>query len=200
LHGAWGYLYQGTLDAIRYWLANKAGADFIAVDGPDFPRTGPVTDPLTATQKFADTDRWLRRLTSLPIWWMESPVQPPGSGWSPDRAAAIRVAALVQLASSGARAGLQWQPQQGGDVPDEGLWTATEFPGGGQPTRLAQLLPQVLSVLRHRVAVVPGQRFGVLAATGPGGSIAINTNTVPSAAHLNGTSVALGPGQVQVSQ
>jgi hypothetical protein len=140
-HGAWGYLDQRTLNAIQYWLAHRAGADFLAVDGPDFPVAGPITGPLTATQKYAVVDLWLRRRTSLPIWWIESAVQPANSGWSESQAAAIRVAALAELAGSGARVGMQWQPQQGEDVPDEGLWTRTEVPGGGQPTVLARLLP-----------------------------------------------------------
>lgn len=198
-HGAWGYLDPRTLDAVRYWLAHNAGADFVAVDGRDFPKTGPITDPLTATEKYATTDQWLRGHTSLPIWWVESSIQPASSGWSQSQAAAIRVAALVQLASSGASVGMQWQPQQGGGgVSDEGLWTATDSPGGGRPTALAQILPAVLAVLRHSVTIVGNQRPGVLVASGPGGTIALNTGTARTTAKVNETSVSLGPGQVRV--
>jgi hypothetical protein len=199
-HGAWGYLDQRTLDAIRYWLANKAGAGFIALDGRDFPDNGPITDPLTATKKYAAVDVWLRRLTSLPIWWMESHVQPANSAWSETRAAAIRVAALVQMATSGARVGMQWQPQQGAGVPDEGLWTSTGFPGGGRPTVLARLLPRILAVLRRPVAVIGGQRPGLLVASGAGGTIAVNTTSAPATAMVSGTPVSLGPGQVRVGR
>jgi hypothetical protein len=198
-HGPWGYLDQGVLYAIDYWLANKAGADFIAVDGPDYPVTGPITDPLTATDKYAAVDLWLRQRTSLPIWWMESRLQPSGSIWSASRAAAIRIATLTQLASSGARSGLQWQPEQAGGWPDKGLWTATNSPGGGQPTVLAHLLPQVLAVLRYTTTIVPGQRPGILVARSMGGTVAVNTTTAKATAVINGTATPLQPGQVNIT-
>jgi hypothetical protein len=199
-HGPWGYLDQRTLDAIRYWLANKAGADFLAVDGRDYPHTGPITSPLAATEKYAATTVWLRQQSQLPIWWMESHIQPPGSGWSDNQAAAIRVAALVQMASRGARVGMQWQPEQGATSDDDaGLWTSTRSPEGGQPTVLARILPGVLEVLGRKVRLVPGQPPGVLVASGPGGTIALNTTTAAATAVVNGTRMPLGPGQVRVS-
>lgn len=196
-HGAWGYLDERTLDAIRYWLAHKAGADFVVVDGPDFPKAGPITDPLTATRKYAAVDSWLRRQTPLPIWWAESPVQPAASGWSETRAAAIRVAAFIQLADSGATVDMQWL---GKSVPDEGLWTATDQSGGGRPTALARLLPGVLPVLRYPLSAVVSPHAGVLVASGRGGTIAVNTTSVPVATVMNGNPVLLGPGQVRVAK
>jgi hypothetical protein len=199
-HGAWGYLDPRTLDAIRYWLVNKAGADFMTVDGQDFPKTGPITNPLAATEMYVAVDKWLRQRTSSPIWWMESSIQPANSAWSQSQAAAIRVAVLIQLASSDVRVGMQWQPQQGeGSVHDEGLWTATESRSGGTPTVLAQILPAVLAILRHPVTVVASQRTGVLIASGRGGTIAINTSAAWATAKSNGTSMPLGPGQVRVT-
>jgi hypothetical protein len=199
-HGVWGYLDQRTLSAVRYWLANMAGADFVAVDGPDFPKTGPITDPLTATQKFAAADRWLRHNTSLPIWWVESPVQPAHSRWSQARAAAIRVATLIRLAGSGAAVAMQWQPEQGHGVTDEGLWTATNQAGGGRPTALARALPEVLAILRYPLSGVVSPHAGVLVARGPGGTIAVNTTDVPVAIVISRGRVLLGPGQVRVAQ
>jgi hypothetical protein len=198
--GAWGYLDSRILNAIRYWLVNKAGADFITVDGQDFPKTGPITNPLAASEMYVAVDQWLRQQTSLPIWWMESSIQPANSVWSESQAAAIRVAALVQMASSGARVGMQWQPQQGeGSVHDEGLWTATESRSGGRSTVLAQILPAVLAVLRHPVTVIASQRPGVLIASGRGGAIAINTSAAWATAKSNGIWVPLRPGQVRVT-
>lgn len=199
-HGPWGYLFQGTLDAIRYWLTHKVGADFIALDGRDFPGAHLITSPLIATEKYAALDAWVKRITSLPIWWMESHIQPANSGWSESRAAAIRVAALIQMAASGARVGMQWQPQQGGGVPDEGVWTATDFPGGGRPTALGRILPGVQSVLRHKVTIVAGQAPGVLVASGPGGAIAVNTTAGSARARVDGATILLRPGQVRVSR
>jgi hypothetical protein len=208
-HGAWGYVNQELLNAVSYWLAHKAGANFIAVDGADFPPSGLITDPLTATEKYAAVDWWLRRRTALPIWWMESPVQPANTGWSASQAAAIRVAALIRLASSGARAGLQWQPQWEEGVPDEGLWTATQSPTGGQPTPLAHVLPRVLAVLQYPTSLIYGQPRGVLVARSQGGTIALNTTSAEAKALITGTSVtrtpvtrtpvALAPGQVIVT-
>ena len=203
-HGAWGYASQQVLDAINYWLANKVGADFLAVDGADYPQNGPITDPLTATEKFTALDRWLRQRTALPIWWMESPVQPPNSDWSTTQAAAVRVAALIRMASSGARAGLQWQPQWGEGIPDEGLWSATQYSSGGQPTLLAHLLPRVLAVLRYPTTLVYGQPPGVLVAKSQGGTIVVNTtsagaNAVVRGTSVTGTSSTLAPGQVIVT-
>jgi hypothetical protein len=197
-HGPWGYLDQATLDAIRYWLANKAGAQFIAVDGRDIPTTGVITNPLTATEKYAAVDAWLRKQTSLPIWWTESYIQPE-SNWPAGQAAAARVAALVQMASSGARVGMQWQPQQGPRFNNEGLWIDSGPRPTFRPTTLAQVLPPVLAVLDHQVSIVRGQPFGVLVASGPGGTIAVNTTDRATSAVVGGSRVSLKPGQVRTS-
>jgi hypothetical protein len=195
-HGPWGYLNQKTLDAIDYWLANKAGAQFIAVDGRDFPPSGPVTDSLTATEKYAATDAWLREQTSLPIWWTESYIQPESISGP---AAAVRVAVLLQMASSGARVGMMWQPQEGPPegIPNEGLWMTSG--SGFGPTTLGRFLPPVLAVLGDHVSIVPGQPFGVLAASGPGGTVAVNTTDSATSAFVGGKRIPLEPGQVLTS-
>lgn len=198
-HGRWGFVSQAALDAIDYWLGHAVGADFVAVDGPDFPQSGPITDPLTATNMYAAVDRWITVRTKLRVWWMESHVQPADSPWSARQAAAIRVATLVRAASTGARVGLQWQPQVGEGIADEGLWTSTRYPGGGRPTVLAKLLPSVLELLRDPISVVGGQRSGVLVARGGLGTIAINTTTARTAARLGNRQLTLEPGQVRVS-
>lgn len=192
-HGPWGYVKQHALDALSYWLANNVGANFVAVDGSTVNAPS-LSDPQIATAKFAAVDLWLRQRTSLPIWWMESHVQPSNSGWTPIQAAAVRVATLVQMASSGASVGMQWQPQEQG-VFDEGLWTP-----GGQPTPLAQILPGALAVLRSGVVEVAGQPAGVLVVQGPRGTMAINTLDSPATARVNGAFVSLTPGQVKVQK
>jgi hypothetical protein len=197
-HGAWGYLDQRDLNAISYWLAHSSGAQFIAVDGEDFPQTGPIAGPLTATETYSTVDHWLRRRTSLPIWWIESPIQPADSNWPQGLAAAIRVAALVQAACSDAHVMLQWQPEGGEGIPDEGLWTATNNANGGKATVLAHLLPGVLSALRYPMTILPGQDRGVLVAGGSGGVIAINTTTGTARAVISGRQITLLAGQVTV--
>jgi hypothetical protein len=197
-HGAWGYLDQRDLAAIGYWLGHNSGAAFIAVDGPDFAQAGPVAGPLTATGMYSTVDRWLRQRTSLPIWWIESPVQPADSHWPPGLAAAIRIAALVQAAGSDAQVMLQWQPEAGEGIADEGLWTATDSADGGTATVLARLLPRVLAALRYPVTILPAQGRGVLVASGWGGVVAVNTTVGPARAVLGGRRITLLAGQVTV--
>ena len=171
--GPWGHLGARPLGDIAYWLANKVGADFVAVDGRSFTSdVGLTTDPVTSTGKYAAVDRWLTTQTTLPIVWMESHVLPDPTTVSLQQQAAIRVAALLQMASSGASVGMQWDPQQ---YPtwDEGLWTPADYPGGGQPTLLAQELPAVLNVLAAPVTLVAGTPPGTLVATGADGTVTV---------------------------
>jgi hypothetical protein len=179
--GPWGTLDQTTLNAISYWLEHSVGADFVAVDGPAFTKdAGLITDPLTSTGKYAAVDQWLAEHTSLPIVWMESHLLPNPSAWSDQQQAAIRIAALLQMASSGASLGMQWDPTQ---VPgwDEGLWTATNSVDGGQPTVLGLVLPSVLAVLTAPVALVAGEPAGALVASGADGTVTVKlSNTSAS--------------------
>ena len=197
--GAWGTVLPATLDAVSYWLAHNVGADFLAVDGGDVSPDGTIVGtPLQSVEKYAAIDAWLRARTSLPVWWMESHIEPYASGWTDQQAAAVRVAALIEMASSGASVGMQWQPQQEAGWPDLGLWTSTLSPGGGQPTALVPDLQTVLPVLAGGVTLVPGQPAGVLVATGAAGTVAVDTNAVPAVASTGSGPVPLGAGQVAV--
>ncbi len=174
--GPWGTLDQTSLNAISYWMANKVGADFVAVDGTAFTKdAGLITDPLTSTAKYAAADAWLAQRTTLPIIWMESHLLPVPTLYSDQQQAALRVAALVEMASSGASVGMQWQAEQQAGW-DEGLWSSTAVAGGGQPTVLGQELPGVLGVLSAPVTLVPGQPAGVLTATGANGTVTVTLN------------------------
>jgi hypothetical protein len=186
--GPWGTLDQTSLDAVSYWMANKVGADFVAVDGTTFTKdAGLITDPLTSTAKYAAVDGWLAQRTTLPIIWMESHLLPNPPAYSDQQQAALRVAALLQMASSGASVGLQWEPEQ---IPgwDEGLWTNTASVGGGQPTVLGLELPAVLAVLAAPVSLIPGEPAGVLAATGANGTVTVTMGNTSA-------SVLVGPAQ-----
>ena len=200
LHGPWGYLDQTMVDALSYWLAHRVGADFVAVDGSTEiakSDSADLTDAVTASEKYAAVDQWIRSQTDLPIWWMESHIQPT-SGWTEQQAAAARVATLVLMAASGARVGMQWQPQQQASWPDEGLWTSTLQPGGGRPTVLAGILPHVLPVLKDPVTIADGGPPGVLMATTASHSIAINTTGATVRVHQGDASVTLAPFAVVV--
>jgi hypothetical protein len=173
--GPWGYVQQPSLDAVSYWLAHKVGADFVAVDGRDVVGDTVVGGPVISTEKYAAVDRWIEARTALPIWWMESHIQPPGV-WSDPEAAAVRVAALVEMAQTGASVGLQWQPEQQTGWPDLGLWTSTEVAGGGRPTILAAELQKVLPVLDGGITSLFAPANDSLVATGPLGTVALNAS------------------------
>lgn len=197
--GPFGYLDQDMLEAVTYWLANKVGADFIAVDGAtENAKVGnQVVNPVTAAEQYAVVDAWIRSQTDLPIWWMESHIQPK-SGWSQSQAAAARVATLAEMSSSGASVGMQWQPQEQSGWPDEGLWTSTLSSGGGQPTPLASVLSRALPVIERDPVLAPGEPAGVLVASDSAGGLAVNTTGETAFAHMDGTTVRLEPGQVLV--
>ena len=160
LSGTYGYVNQIMLDVLKYWLQNKTGADFLAVDGGteiakanNSKGDGTITDPLTSSEKYAFVDKWIESQTgynNLPIWWMESHIAPSfgldsngttipclpdsmPSGttcWSDAQGAAARIATLILMNSSGATVGMQWQAQSQADWPDEGLWTSTQLSNG----------------------------------------------------------------------
>lgn len=195
--GTWGAVDQRALDAISYWLRHKAGADFLALDGPSYTKdAGFISNPLTETVKFKAVGAWIRARTSLPIWWMESPIQPDQHTWVGARGAALRIGALIRMAEGGLSAGLQWQPEGGADLVDEGLWTSTTQVGGGKPTILASLLAKVLPILQEPLVETAGEPAGVLVASSNAGFVALNTNGVRAVVVVNGARVSLSPGQV----
>jgi len=194
--GPWGFADWGMLQTIPYYLANAVGIDFLVLDAPNYTKDkGLITDPVTSDGKFAAIDQWVRAQTALPIWWLEGPVGVIDPG---QLATAARVGALVDMASSGAAVGMQWQPQQGAGINGEGMWTSTAIPGGGQPTLLAELLPSLLAVLRYPVVQVTGQPAGVVAVTGPGGTVAVNGNSQSAVATLGSGTITLGPAGISI--
>ncbi len=198
VQGPWGYILPQTLDMLSYWLEHKDGADFLAIDGSDVTKDDTlVGGALVSTEKYAAADQWLASQTALPIWWIESRLQPVD--WMADHAAAVRVAALAEMASSGASVGMQWQPQDQKGWSDIGLWTSTATASGGRATVLAQDLQAALPVLRHGVTISSDEPKGVLVATGPDGTVAVNTNTTNSPARVSGAMVTLQSGQVRVA-
>ena len=184
--GPWGHLQVTSLSAISYWLKNNVGADFVAVDGKAFTANfGLVTDPVTSTGKYAAVDQWLVSQTALPIVWMESHVVPDPTIVSQQQQAAIRIAALLQMASSGASLGMQWNPTQD-PTWDEGIWNDVTLPSGGQPTVLAQVLPAVLNVLAAPVVLVPSSPPGTLIANGVKGTVTVTYSASAASVTVTG--------------
>jgi hypothetical protein len=143
LRGPWGAVDQRVIDAFAYWNSNRRGADFVVVDGHATTGDG-ASDEFAALEKFAAVDTWLRgQVGSLPIWWSEWYVEPATADWSPQHQVALRVAAMIELASTGAHTVLYWNPRPNGADCATCLWTDTWAPGGGQP------LPFLTDVLQR---------------------------------------------------
>ncbi|MFV0269622.1 MAG: T9SS type A sorting domain-containing protein [Draconibacterium sp.] len=142
VQGIYGVVDQRALDGIKYWLKNKKGGQFIAVDGGNDNKDGVwKTDSFKAAQKFVDIINWIRQQSGgedLPVWWSEWYAWPQDS-YLKNKAEyrnAIMAAGLIKSIIAGYANLMIWQPQgnaQGFSYP-LGIWTDTEIAGGGQPT------------------------------------------------------------------
>ena len=125
--------------ALRYWLENKLGADFLAVDrktvsGSHDRNRYTRAQYLELTRWFGSVSRSLRAETALPIWYMEDYFVNAGS-------AAFQAAGLASMLAehvrSGAAVSLRWGPQgQAGARPNpnkQSLFSDTRHSDGGRP-------------------------------------------------------------------
>ena len=168
--GPWGYLSPQSMSHVTYWLEHQKGADFLAVDGRSFTNdAGMICAPLDSTQKYADVSTWIKKLSPLPLAWMESHLLPVPSQYSFDSQTSFRVAALIHMAASGCFLGMQWQPEETNGLWDQGLW-APRTPAP-IPTPLANVLPRVLEVLAQPITVT--SRPGELQASNSVGTITV---------------------------
>lgn len=141
VQGPWGSVDQRILDAVKYWLKHKHGADFVAVDGPTASDDRDVyPDEVTALGKLGAIDRWLRSKTSLPIWWDEYYVEPQSLPWQENKRIAINAAALIELAETGASTVLYWNNEAQDGRCQGCLWISTLVRGGGAPGGMLTLL------------------------------------------------------------
>jgi hypothetical protein len=150
LGGKYGVIDERPLDAIRYWLAHKHGADFITLDAGTDNQDGGSTGAYTGAQKFADVAAWLRHLPAaqypgartLPLWWAEWKVETSAHTGDLDYLTSLIASGLATTLRSGASVALIWGAQ--GDAKGlgnpEGVWTDTRSSSGGQPTPLAAVL------------------------------------------------------------
>lgn len=135
--GPWGVLDQRALDVIDYWLANKVGAEFIAIDGSGSTKFGTQpTEDFAMHDKFAAVDQWIRSQpnggSTLPIWWAEWYAAPNLLPATAQTFAAIKAYAMAQHLKAGSGVVLAWGGL-GVDGPDgvDGLYTPTTSGGGG---------------------------------------------------------------------
>ncbi|MCT9076749.1 GH39 family glycosyl hydrolase [Streptomyces fulvoviolaceus] len=159
--GAWGAMDRRILDAFAYWNKNKAGADFVVVDGSSYTNDDEMLPgEFAATDKFTAVSTWVRQQTGdLPLWWAEYYVEPADGndereGWSEPRRVAVQAAGLIALAKGGTTSAFYWNPENEKGTDCAGcLWTPTSGKNGGRK------LPMFDLVSRFGAAFPPGTAY-----------------------------------------
>ncbi|MEU8488411.1 xylan 1,4-beta-xylosidase [Streptomyces sp. NPDC048641] len=159
--GPWGSMDQRVLDAFDYWNKNKAGADFVVVDGSSYTVDDELLpDEFKATDKLTAVGEWVERQTGdLPLWWAEYYVEPGDrnddrKGWSESRRVAVQASGLVAMAKGGASSGFYWNPEEETGATCAGcLWTPTQSGDGGAK------LPMYDLISRFHKAFPPGTTY-----------------------------------------
>ncbi|MFC3577332.1 xylan 1,4-beta-xylosidase [Streptomyces yaanensis] len=148
LRGTWGAMDQRVLDAFDYWNKNKAGADFVVVDGSSYTKDDDLLpNEFAATDKLTAVGAWVRRQThDLPLWWAEYYVEPADGnddrkGWSEDHRVAVQATGMIAMVKGGASSGFYWNPEEEQGTACPGcLWTPTDTAGGGKALPMYDLV------------------------------------------------------------
>jgi hypothetical protein len=202
LTGPWGVMDQRVLDAIGYWLQNKAGAEFISVDGANATKFGVnPTDDFTMTQKFSATNAWIRQQPgghSLPIWWAEWYTAPSQNIETDSVDNALGAYSVMQQINSGASVTLLWSGTASKEC-NPPLWTDTTA-GGGQPK------PWYYTYKSFHDFIIPGTPLfavhssssAVAVLASPQKIMVINTSSVPLSVSINGCPFHLADYEVKI--
>lgn len=197
--GPWGTVDQRALDAIKYWIQHKKGADFVVVDSASMTKDkGNVPGDFEAQGKFSAITTWLRQQTDLPVWWAEWYVEPENSGWSEERRTAVQATAMMEFARSGVTTALYWNPQ----VEDEGacpgcLWAAEvggELPMAGLLSGFTKWFPAGV-----RVQEVPSSDQRIRTLGQERQVVMVNTADQAVTATVDGRQVSLAPYEIRWS-
>jgi hypothetical protein len=143
-----GYSGPGTqipliprdLDCLNYWLANKAGADFISVDrwlaAYNNPNTLSEADQMALTWTYQAVLQAIRAKTSLPIWYSEYYTASYDAGASQFLACAEAsiYSWMIKGAGSSSITALLWNPSEGEAGVAHYLFSSTSDSAGAQPT------------------------------------------------------------------
>ncbi|GAA1613723.1 GH39 family glycosyl hydrolase [Catellatospora bangladeshensis] len=204
LAGDWGVVDQRGLDVLDYWLRHKRGADFVALDaglGTRDQGLAPAARAARASALFGAVTSWVRRRTSLPVWWSEFHVGRADAAAEPQLVSRA-LAALLHMAGAGASVALVWQPQRSPSTPGPlppALWTATDGPGGGRPLAYAQALALLRRILADPAGDGPVSwplpDVGVL--HGRTDLLLVNTGGERAAVDVRGQRVQLGPYEIR---
>jgi len=127
ISGVFGAVDQRVLDAVRYWLANNDGADFVCASGHaarDETTGEPVPDAFCATEVLSAVTQWMRNMTTLPFWWSEFyPIPSSGEAWPVSKQVAVFRYAMQGVADAGASVALTWPAQAEAEVHASAMWT-----------------------------------------------------------------------------
>jgi hypothetical protein len=209
--GVWGTFDQRDLDVVKYWLKNKAGADFIAVDGKNTNRDGvELVDPYARTSKFADFGSWLRSLdnavypgaATLPLRWSEWYAPSGSTTDSAVRKNSVMATALMSIVRSGASAALLWGPEgdAAGNYHPLALFTDTRTSSGGAPTAFAATQQAITDHFGAGTQLVSAlsSTSDVKVLASPSTTMLVNTTGADLAVEVNGTPLSLSAYQVAV--
>ncbi|MEU5883289.1 xylan 1,4-beta-xylosidase [Spirillospora sp. NPDC047279] len=202
VRGSWGSLDQRAIDAVRYWMKHKEGADFMVVDGHTFPVQREIRpNEFALTAKFADVTRWLRTLDGdLPIWWAEWYIEPDASGWTEQRRRAVQAVAMMEFVRGGASTALYWDPQTTGAGACAGcLWPSATDANGGRPTPVLELLQNFSRWFKpgSRLAEVTSSNRAVRVLAQDDRMLAVNTTDRQIKTEVDGDAIELGPYEVR---
>jgi hypothetical protein len=146
VRGSFGVVDQRALDVVSYWLAHKAGAQFMSVDG------GPASTSASgfaSGQYFTAVATWLLDVESaadagaksLPIVWAEfyPGIRSRSGVATGQEAVAVDMSNIVQAGLAGVNYLLIWEMEgtAAGTSPytGESVWTDTADADGGRPPR-----------------------------------------------------------------
>ncbi|NJP90520.1 xylan 1,4-beta-xylosidase [Nonomuraea sp. FMUSA5-5] len=200
LSGPWGTVDQRALDAVKYWIQHKKGADFIVVDGASMTNDrGNVPDDFAAQGKFSAITTWLRQESDdLPVWWAEWYVEPDNSQWSEDKRTAVQATALMEFAKSGVTTALYWNPQMKGEGECAGcLWAPKvggEMPMAGLLSGFTKWFPAGVEVQDVRSSDPKVKAMGQASQV-----VMVNTSDQDVTATVDGRQVTLKPYEIKWS-
>lgn len=220
--GPWGAIDPRDTDAIKYWMENKAGADFLVTDGDNFNVDEvELVDPYASAERFVAFVDWFRSLDPglyegadyLPVWWSEWYAYPStGTAATQVEMNAVLTNALIRMVESGTATAMVWGPQ--GDVDGLsfplGLFNDTRIVGGGQATPLYETQKFLNDHARPGMALVDvnSSNPAVAVLETPTGRLVLNTtNSVqtttisgaPTGGILTTTDYTLNPFEVQTT-
>ncbi|NGO80632.1 xylan 1,4-beta-xylosidase [Streptomyces sp. YC504] len=207
LKGDWGSADQRVLDAFDHWNKNKAGADFVVVDGSSYTAEDElIPDEFAATEKFTDVSEWVRgRSDGLPLWWAEYYVEPGDHNdnrddWAEPHRVAVQAAGLIAMARGGTTTAFYWNPQKRGKDCAGCLWTSTELDDGGVA------LPMLGLLERFHKEFPPGTSYEDIAVSPEDASVrvladdkallVVNTVDRPTQVTVDGKRLTLKPYEV----